>query len=81
MKQVILARGGASDRAKLRHALDPKQAAKRFVKECWEVWRAQPEQYKSAAEFARAMLDKQPDTLKSEVVVSRWVREWAKGDK
>jgi hypothetical protein len=68
----------ARNSANLRHQNDPKTLSKAFVKECWEAWRQRPEQYKSTASFARAMLEKQPDTLKSEVVVARWVRDWSK---
>jgi len=71
-----LERARASDRAKLRHARDPKRKARDFVRECWENWRRSPATYPSASAFARAMLDKQPDLLTSEVVVSRWVRGW-----
>lgn len=66
----------ASERAKRRHADDPRQEAKQFVKECWEAWRKNPGQYESAAEFARDMLDKFPGTLTSEPVICRWVRGW-----
>lgn len=68
----------ASARAKRRHLIDPKQAAKQFVFECWQAWEGRPAQYRSVAAFARAMLDKQPDVLQSEAVVCRWVREWRK---
>lgn len=68
----------ASDRAKIRHARDPKRQAKDFVRECWERWQRAPSEYKNPTAFARAMLDKQPDLLKSEVVVTRWERQWRK---
>lgn len=71
----------ASMRARARHARDPRQVARAFVHECWLAWQAKPEQYVSAAAFARAMIDKEPDTLKSEVVITRWVREWAKRER
>jgi hypothetical protein len=66
----------ASDRAKTRHARDPKRHAKNFVRECWDRWQGAPSEYSSASAFARAMLDKLPNVLKSEVVVTRWVRQW-----
>lgn len=50
--------------------------AKRFVRECWTEWERQPAKYRSAAAFARDMLDKFPDALTSEIVVTRWVRDW-----
>lgn len=68
----------ASERAKMRHARDPKRAAREFAKECWRDWRRKPAQYPSLAAFARAMLEKQPDLLKSEAVIARWVRGWDK---
>ncbi|MDO9313355.1 MAG: hypothetical protein Q7T97_02270 [Burkholderiaceae bacterium] len=71
----------ASNRAKVRHAKDPRRLARDFVYQCWLDWQAKPSQYPSAAAFARSMLDKEPDTLKSEVVISRWVRGWAKESK
>jgi len=61
----------ASSRAKERHAKDPRRQARNFVHECWLAWRAKPSQYPSAAAFARAMLDKEPDRLKSEEVITR----------
>lgn len=66
----------ASARAQLRHAKDPKRQAKDFVRECWIAWQAAPQTYASASAFARAMLDKFPELLTSEVVVTRWVRQW-----
>lgn len=77
--QVLLKqldRSRASDRARLRHAKDPKRKAKEFVFECWVAWRQAPASYASASAFARAMLDKLPEELTSEVVVTRWVRQW-----
>jgi hypothetical protein len=66
----------ASNRAAIRHAQDPKQAAKAVVKECWQAWQSRPESYRTTAAFARAMLDKFPDVLESQPVVERWVRTW-----
>ena len=63
--------------ARKRHLQDPKQQAKAFVFECWQAWQKAPGQYPSVAAFARGMLDKQPDTLTSEIVIARWVRHWA----
>jgi hypothetical protein len=71
----------ASDRAKQQHAVHPKRAARDFAFECWKAWQAAPTQYANATDFARAMLDKFPDTLTSEVVVTRWVRAWRKAAK
>ena len=66
----------ASSRAKARHAKDPKRAARDFVYECWLAWNNEPEHYPSTAAFARSMLDKFPDTLKSQAVIAGWVRSW-----
>jgi hypothetical protein len=71
-----LEKARASERAKLRHAQDPKRGARDFVYQCWVAWRKAPGTYPSASAFARAMLDKHPDLLTSEVVVARWVRKW-----
>lgn len=65
-----------SERAKAGHARSPKRAAKNFVRECWMAWEESPSQYKSVAHFARAMVEKFPDTLATEVTVTRWVRGW-----
>lgn len=59
-----------------RYSDDPKQAIKAQVKECWRRWQEEPSSYPSAAAFARGMLDKWPDDLTSEAVISRWVRDW-----
>lgn len=70
----------ARQRARKRHELDPKQAAKMFVLDCWRAWQAVPTTYVSKAAFARDMLDKQPDLVSTQVV-ERWAREWAKGER
>ncbi|MBR8214702.1 hypothetical protein [Burkholderia vietnamiensis] len=58
-----------------RHAKDPKQKDKRFVRECWEQWQQYPKDYKNKSDFARGMLDK-CEHLKSEKVITDWCREW-----
>lgn len=62
--------------ANARHSKDPKQEVKRQVRELWRLWEASPINYPSIAAFARDMCNKWPDLLASEVVVSRWVRDW-----
>ena len=62
--------------ANAKHDKDPKQAVKRQVRELWQLWEASSTKYPSIAAFARDMCDKWPDLLTSEVVVSRWVRDW-----
>lgn len=69
----------AGERAAKRHASDPKQAAKAFIRQCWQDWQASPDSYRSTAAFARAMLDKFPDLLSSQPVIERWVRTWKQG--
>lgn len=65
------ARRGA--REKLRS--DPKQAAKQKVKECWIIWKKEPNRYKSKSAFSRDMLSKFDD-LESQRVIERWCKEW-----
>lgn len=64
--------------ANAKHNRDPKQDVKRQVRELWQLWDASPNKYQSIAAFARDMCNKWPDLLASEVVVSRWVRDWKK---
>lgn len=71
-------RSAAQKGAKARHKADPKQLAKERVHECWVTWQQKPARYRSAAAFAKDMLDKF-DELTSPQVVERWVREWKKG--
>ena len=78
IQEAISARGVHAMKARYAKDTDGKQAAKKWVKECWRDWKAKPEKYKNASAFARDMLDKQPDRLTTEVVVSRWVRDWEK---
>lgn len=64
--------------AHARHMRDPKQAAKAEILTRWKAWKQLPTKYRNTTQFARAMLDEYPDTLESEVVITRWVREWQK---
>lgn len=64
--------------ANAKHDKDPKQAVKRQVRELWQLWEASSTNYPTITAFARDMCDKWPDLLTSEVVVSRWVRDWKK---
>lgn len=61
--------------AEARWMNDPKAIAKQQVKECWEMWQAAPQNYKSATAFARDMLSKYED-LENPDVIRRWCREW-----
>jgi hypothetical protein len=56
---------------------DPKQWAKRKIRESWEGWQAGQELHKSQAAFARAMCDRHSE-ITSPQTVERWAREWAK---
>jgi hypothetical protein len=66
--------------AKAKLANDPKQVAKREVKEWWIRWRANPTWYQGKSSFARAMLDKYPD-LSSQPVIEGWCRAWEKEER
>ena len=55
----------AQERARKRHAKDPRQTDKAKVRECWEAWRGKPSNYPSKAAFARDMLEKY-ENLKSQ---------------
>lgn len=58
---------------------DPKQIAKKFVKDCWLTWQEEPERYKSKAAFAKDMLkQEQCKSLESQVKITDWCREWEK---
>jgi hypothetical protein len=52
--------------------------AKVQVKECWEKWQQEKSRYDGKAAFARDMLDKFPDDLKSQQVIEGWARAWEK---
>lgn len=67
----------ASKAAKAKHAKDPRQKAKEQVYELFLAWQQGDQSaYRSAAAFARDMLDKFPDELSSQQVVERWVAGW-----
>ena len=60
-------------------ANDPKQKAKAFILECWQVWQEEPERYKTKAAFAKAMLKQdQCKQLQSQKKIEDWCREWGK---
>ncbi len=58
--------------------VDPKQADKALVHECWIDWQKQTDRYKGKAAFARDMRDKFPN-LESQPVIERWCRAWERG--
>jgi hypothetical protein len=71
-------RNQASARAKKMHQSSPAAEGKQKVHEWWLTWKSNPDMYESTASFSRAMLDKYPDHLRSEVVIGRWVTAWSK---
>lgn len=68
-------RSMAKSGAKSRWEKSPKTAAKQQVKECWEMWRINPERYKSKKGFAFDMLSKYQELENPETIV-RWCRTW-----
>lgn len=58
-----------------RLAIDPKQADKKKVRDCWELWQNDKGRYKSKAAFARDMLEKF-ENLENHRVLERWCKEW-----
>lgn len=71
-------RNVAQERARKMHTTSAAAVGKKNVHEWWTRWQGEPDMYQSTAQFARAMLDKFPDNLTSEVVIARWVRGWSK---
>ncbi len=73
-----------SDRARrnvlLKLRADPKQADKAIVRECWNTWRQNPDDYKGKADFARDMREQFPK-LKSQQVIEGWCRAWEREPK
>ena len=73
-----------SEYAKMRLLNDPKQAEKLFVKESWDAWKSNPQQYTYNTTFATAMLDKlRPDDpeeegkhLSSVKKITEWCTQW-----
>lgn len=69
-----------------RYRNDPKQAAKRYVKERFIDWEKNPAKYKSQNAFAMDMLEKvatHPDgkpIISSDTVIKNWIPKWKKGD-
>ena len=60
-------------------ANDPKQAAKRYVHDCWENWQLNSTRFKSKADFARNMLNhKQCECLQDTKTIEGWCRAWKK---
>lgn len=74
-------RGANAAKARYTRDKDGKQALKAWVYECWQAWQLNTTNYKGDTEFARDMLDKEPDKLKSEVVITRWARKWKSENK
>ena len=75
--------------AHAKHSKDPKQQAKKEIKEEYLEWQAMPEKernakYRSAAKFASVMRDTHTDKksglpyFDSPRVIERWCTEWKK---
>ena len=74
VERLVKSKGGVSAVQK-KLANDPKQAAKRQVKECWDRWQTKPGSYSGPTHFARDMLEKFPE-LTSVPVIVRWCGAW-----
>ena len=78
LEGISLQKKTAAIRAvKKKLANDPKQEAKRLVRECWDAWQNEATRYKNQAKFARDMLDKFPE-LENQASIEKWCREWKK---
>ncbi|MFL9930882.1 hypothetical protein P0D88_16845 [Paraburkholderia sp. RL18-103-BIB-C] len=64
-----------TQRARERHARDPKQTAKKDIKNRWIEWQTDRTLYKGKAGFARQML-KEHSVLDSQKVIEDWCRTW-----
>lgn len=70
-----LARSGAE----AKNAKDPKQIAKNYIFNCWEVWQEESDKYNSKADFARTMLKLDIcKSLKSQKKIEDWCRDFEK---
>ena len=74
VERLVKSKGGVSAVQK-KLANDPKQAAKRQVKECWDRWQTKPGSYSGPTHFARDMLEKFPELISVPVIV-RWCGAW-----
>ena len=70
----------ASLAARTKIANDPKQKDKTVVRECWNTWQKNPDDYESKAKFARDMLEQFPN-LESQPVIEGWCRTWERETK
>jgi hypothetical protein len=75
-KRLNSIRGRNAVQGKIKH--DPKQIKKEEVKSCWVKWQEAPTKYESKAAFARDMIEKYGDVLKSHKSIEDWCREWEK---
>ncbi len=58
-------------------AKDPKQAVMREAFKLWQAWQAGKAIHKSAAAFARAVIDQYP-IIENPQTVQRWVTAWSR---
>lgn len=70
-------RAMAKSGAETRWKYDPATAAKQQVKECWDMWQADPSRYKSQKEFAFDMLSKYEEVTHADTI-QKWCRAWKK---
>lgn len=70
-----------------RYKRDPKQAAKAFVKECWNQWQENPTLYNTQSTFASDMLTKVQTNAEGNPIISfdtilkKWIPLWTKEKK
>ena len=65
--------------AMTRIANDPRQKAKQYVFNCWQVWQEEPARYTTKADFSKNMLNQeQCRSLSSQKKIEDWCREWEK---
>lgn len=66
--------------ARVKLLRDPKQVAKAETFKLWQEWQAGRAHYKSAAAFARAVVDAFP-IIENTKTVEHWATQWRKGAK
>jgi hypothetical protein len=77
----------AARAAKARHAKDPKQNAKRLVRECWDEWIANPGRYSKQSDFALDVIEKVPTNAQGapiisfDTIIKRWIPAWKREKK
>lgn len=73
--------------ANKRHKNDPKQAAKRLVKDCWLDWKISPARYSGQTAFANDILtkvdtnDRGDPIITFDTIVKKWIPMWTREKK